>query len=89
MATFRKADGNQTNTLDYVITDSSERFSMIYEGPPLGSSYQAHISLLWDFNLQEMNILQFTSKVYNYKKGKYDLLSKSLAELNWIRIHTN
>ncbi|RNA06768.1 RNA-directed DNA polymerase from mobile element jockey-like [Brachionus plicatilis] len=35
--TFRKADGSMTNTLDYVITESPDRVSLLKETPPLAA----------------------------------------------------
>ena len=90
--TFQLSDGDLTNTLDLIFTDSEKRIDSIRTGPPLDPKMKkAHLVLNWDFNLRktsEMNLAYKKSKFLN-KKGDYIKLREFLDRQDWKKIFEN
>ncbi|RMZ97674.1 RNA-directed DNA polymerase from mobile element jockey-like [Brachionus plicatilis] len=87
--TFRKANGNTTNTLDLIITDSRNRLSCLSESSPLGSSEQAHISLSFKIEIANEIKEQFFSNKYAYKRGDFGQMQLELDRKNWGELFEN
>ena len=65
--TFQDGDGNLTNTLDLLFTDSINRVDSVEDSPPLGGNIsKAHLVLSWKYNLKSQ-----TGYIPKYKKTKY------------------
>jgi hypothetical protein len=84
--TFQTSDGNLTNTLDLIFTESENRIDAVKTRAPLGVSLQkAHLVLSWDFNLKSslgVN-LEYKKSKFMYKKGDYKKLSEFLDTHDW------
>ena len=79
--TFRKADGTMTNTLDYLIKDSPERISTLYGSAPLGSSNQGHLTLTWDYELENTIENVISSRKFKYRYGDYTKMQCFMPKL--------
>ena len=71
--TFQTCDGNLTNTLDLIFTESDNMIDFVETGPPLGGLLKkAHLVLSWGYNLKN-----FSGENQEYKKSKEE--AKSLV----------
>lgn len=75
--TFQTEDGSLTNTLDLVMTESPDRIPEILTKRPLRCLSKTHLTLTWDFYLENKGTLtlgerseKFSGKIY--KRGNYD-----------------
>jgi hypothetical protein len=86
--TFQTSDGNLTNTLDLIFTDSEKRIDVVQTRPPLGVELgqKAHLVLSWDFNLRTFlgENLDYKKSKFLYKKGDYKKLSEFLDTHDWL-----
>ena len=85
--TFQTSDGNLTNTLNLIFTDSENRIDVVQAGPPLGVELRkAHLVLSWDFNLRTIlgENLEYKKSKFLYKKGEYKKLSEFLEAHDWV-----
>ena len=81
--TFKKANGEAKNTLDYILSDIPERISNILIGEPLSNTRQAHLSITWDTIINSNLKKNFSSKNYCFSKGNYEELNKNLCLIDW------
>jgi hypothetical protein len=82
--TFRQANGEQKNVLDYVITDIEERITGLETGPPLGTTQQAHLSITWEFKCNYQQSVRSNFKKFVYVKGDYEKLNREISSVDWV-----
>jgi len=76
----RFRENQAPSTLDLVLTNEDGIVPEVYTRPPLGKS--DHVMLEFQIHCYcEEEIA--TSRVYQYEKGNYDAMGKSLAETDW------
>ena len=84
--TFQTEDGNLTNTLDLIFTESENRIDSVKAGPPLGVLLKkAHLVLSWNYNLKEFSRanLEYKKSKFMYNKGDFKKLSEFLNIQDW------
>ena len=88
--TFIKADNTPSNILDYVITESHNRISLINHLPLLGTSNQGHSLLSWKYYLTSEKIPKksFSSK-YCYSRGNYLGFDNYISDIDWKNVFCN
>ena len=87
--TFQTSDGNLTNTLDLIFTDSENRIDLVQTGPPLDPKLiKSHLVLSWEYNLKNFSggISEYKKSKFMYKKGDYNKLREFLDMQDWERI---
>ena len=80
----RYRDGHTPSMLDLVFTDEENRINEIQVSQPLGKS--DHVVLSWDYLVRNEKRDDYNNQSepkYNYTKGKYEDMAKSLKAVQW------
>ena len=82
--TFRQANGETKNVLDYVISDIPDRITELQIGPPLGNTAQAHLSITWKIKCNFHQVSKTNFKKFIFSKGNYAKLNKDISSTDWV-----
>ncbi len=83
LPTFRQANGEMKNTLDYILTDNPDRVSNLNIEDPLSTTKQAHLSITCEIVTNTSIKSKFSSKKFAYSKGDYEKIKQSINAINW------
>ena len=82
--TFTLTNGKMSNTLDYIISEASERINMISNGPPLGCANQGHLTLNWIYSFESpIKIAKNHSCKQDFRRGDYVKMSELISNIDW------
>ncbi len=82
--TFRQANGETKNVLDYVISDIPDRNTELQIGPPLGNTAQAHLSITWEIKCNFHQVSKTNFKKFIFSKGNFSKLNKDISSTDWV-----
>ena len=82
----RYREGEQENTLDWVIADCPDLIEDLNIGPPLGERGD-HCVIT--FTMQFMSTVQHFGNRLNFFKGDYNKIRDNLKDVNWERLMEN
>ncbi|RNA12236.1 hypothetical protein BpHYR1_029905, partial [Brachionus plicatilis] len=66
-----KPDGSFKNVLDYILTESYDRVTLINSKAPLGNTCQGHIVMEWNYIIEDFESNSYEYISLNYRKADF------------------